>query len=237
MIQTGFAHQTTIFISTSFQFQCLRYGRRFCWKFVYRIQSSGMIIIDSDRQLRHHYKHIPYDETSLPGGELSDLYIDSHNRIWIASLKEGFSLLNPDTHNFTRFNQNNSHLKNNIIRCLVEIQPNKILIGSFSGLSLIDCNTFNIQTFDFDPQKNGSLGHYSIHNFLKDNTGGLWIGTWNGLNYYNPLRKQISTLTPKTFTGVLGKGQEDEDGKIWFTTEGAGLYVMTLPHKNKIYIC
>lgn len=186
-------------------------------------KSSGMIIIDSDRQLRHHYKHIPYDETSLPGGELSDLYIDSHNRIWIASLKEGFSLLNPDTHNFTRFNQNNSHLKNNIIRCLVEIQPNKILIGSFSGLSLIDCNTFNIQTFDFDPQKNGSLGHYSIHNFLKDNTGGLWIGTWNGLNYYNPLRKQISTLTPKTFTGVLGKGQEDEDGKIWFTTEGAGL--------------
>lgn len=116
-------------------------------------KSSGMIIIDSDRQLRHHYKHIPYDETSLPGGELSDLYIDSHNRIWIASLKEGFSLLNPDTHNFTRFNQNNSHLKNNIIRCLVEIQPNKILIGSFSGLSLIDCNTFNIQTFDFDPQK------------------------------------------------------------------------------------
>ncbi len=186
-------------------------------------KQSGVIVIDSGRQTQYHYRHDPDDKSSLPGGELSDLYIDSRNRVWIASLKDGFSLLDPDRHSFTRFDQNNSCLKSNVVRCLVEIQPDKILIGSFSGLSQINCNTSEIQSFDFDPQKIGSLGHYSIHNFLKDNTGGLWVGTWNGLNYYNPLRKQINTLIPETFTGILGKGQEDKDGNMWFATEGAGL--------------
>ena len=34
---------------------------------------------------------------------------------------------------------------------------------------------------------------------------------------------KLAHLTPKTFTGVLGKGQEDKEGNIWFVTEGAGL--------------
>lgn len=186
-------------------------------------RKSGLIVIDKNNRIQHHYNHDPNNPSSLIGGELSNLYLDSHNRLWISSLQEGLCFLDPERQSFTRFNTSNSNLGSNVIRCMTEYKPNTLLIGGFSGLALMDCNTFKISAYNFEPNKNGSLAHYSIHKFMTDNTDGLWIGTWNGLNYYNPLRKQISILKPKMFTGVIGMGLEDADHQMWFVTEGAGL--------------
>ena len=186
-------------------------------------RNSGILVVDAEKKIKHHYTHNPDDPASLISGTLSDLYIDSHDRVWVTSLHHGVCVLDPVTQTFKRLNHENAGLANNAIRCITEYAPDQFLIGSFSGLSQIDGQTYQIRNFDFNPEEAGSLGHYSIHCFLKDNTGGLWVGTWNGLNYYNPMQKQINTVTPQGFTGVIGRGEEDDNGNIWFVTEGAGL--------------
>lgn len=186
-------------------------------------RNSGILVVDAEKKIKHHYTHNPDDPTSLISGTLSDLYIDSHDRVWVTSLHHGVCVLDPVTQTFKRLDHENAGLANNAIRCITEYAPDQFLVGSFSGLSQIDGRTYQIRNFDFNPEDAGSLGHYSIHCFLKDNTRGLWVGTWNGLNYYNPMQKQINTVTPQGFTGVLGRGEEDDNGNIWFVTEGAGL--------------
>lgn len=84
--------------------------------------------------------------------------------------------------------------------------------------------TLEVTPYKFNPDDPGALSYYSVHSLLTDNTGALWVGTWRGLNYYSPVKKQFYQIAPKEFTGLLGMGQEDNEGNIWFATEGTGLF-------------
>ena len=43
-------------------------------------------------------------------------------------------------------------------------------------------------------------------------------------NYHSPFYRPVSYITPNEYAGIIGKGQQDKDGNMWFATEGAGLF-------------
>lgn len=185
---------------------------------------SGLIILDKNRKITHHFQHDPTHPDSFIQGQVTSLCLDSRDRLWIASDKAGVCLYDKKNQSFIHFTTGNSSLSSNVVRSLVKTTPGKIVAGTFAGLNEIDENTGHITPIPFDPDKPGCLSHYSIHSLLHDRTGALWAGTWKGLNYYNPLKKQVYLIAPKEFTGIFGMGKEDSDGNIWFATEGAGLF-------------
>lgn len=185
---------------------------------------SGLVVLDKNRKIIHHFQHDPANPHSFIQGQITSLLLDSEERLWIASDKVGICLYNRTDHSFIHFTSENSSLNSNVVRTLIETTPGKIVAGTFSGLNEIDANTLRITPLPFDPDKPGCLSHYSVHSLLYDATGSLWVGTWKGLNYYNPLKKQIYMIAPKEFTGIIGMGKQDTDGNIWFATEGAGLF-------------
>lgn len=185
---------------------------------------SGLVILDKNRRITHHFQHDPTDPHSFIQGQVTSLLLDSEERLWIASDKGGICLYDRIRHSFIHFTSENSPLNSNAVRALTETTPGKIIAGTFSGLNEIDGNTGRITPLPFDPDKPGCLSHYSVHSLLYDRAGALWVGTWKGLNYYNPLKKQIYLIAPKEFTGIIGMGKEDTEGNIWFATEGAGLF-------------
>ena len=130
-------------------------------------RNSGILVVDAEKKIKHHYTYNPDDPTSLISGTLSDLYIDSHDRVWVTSLHHGVCVLDPVTQTFKRLDHENAGLANNAIRCITEYAPDQFLVGSFSGLSQIDGRTYQIRNFDFNPEDAGSLGHYSHPLFLK----------------------------------------------------------------------
>ncbi|KKB50056.1 hypothetical protein HMPREF1212_03216 [Parabacteroides sp. HGS0025] len=185
---------------------------------------AGMAVLNKEREVVHYFQHDPDDPSSLVKGAIRRMFTDSSKRLWILSETSGICYLDKKNNKFVHLNTANSKLSSNVVRAIAEPVPGTLLLGTFSGLNKVDGQTLEVTPYKFNPDEPGALSYYSVHSLLKDNTGALWAGTWKGLNYYSPARKQFYQITPNEFTGLLGKGEEDDEGNIWFATEGAGLF-------------
>lgn len=186
--------------------------------------NKGMVVLNQQKKVAQHYRYNRKDPSSYIRGTVCGLFTDSKQRLWILSTSSGLCYLDKKQNKFVHLNTNNSDLSSNVVRAIAEPQPGTLLIGTFAGLNSLDMETLKISPHKFIPNEPGALGYYSIHSLLKDNTDALWVGTWKGLNYYSPARKQFYMITPNEFTGMLGMGKEDKDGNLWFATEGSGLF-------------
>ncbi len=177
-------------------------------------------------------------------GNISVLYFDRHDRLWVGTESSGCYRYDSLTDTFTPLNESNSRLGSNYIRALTDYDD-ALLIGTFAGIYRFDRKTGNVSLIRTDPTGSGTLSHFSVHSLFVDRDRTLWAGTYSaGVNYYNPSYKRVSFIRPADFTGILGMGREDAQGNLWFATEGAGLlrydphtgeqtlYPVKLPYKE-----
>lgn len=179
-------------------------------------QSSGLYIFSDNWRLK---QHIPFDKTittMLPG---------TNGDIWLGTDENGICLFNKEKQTFTWLHKDNTKLSNNSIRAFVPYGDSSILIGTFRGLNILDKNKFTITPANINISGKGGLSHYSIHSMLIDKDQTLWIGTYSaGINYHSPFYRPFSYITPNEYAGIIGKGEQDKNGDMWFATEGAGLF-------------
>ena len=82
----------------------------------------------------------------------------------------------------------------------------------------------------FSPEDPTTLGHNSIRSILKDNQGGMWIGTfYGGLNYYHPLAPSFGRLQHSAWRNSLSDNtvsciaEDPDNGNLWIGTNDGGL--------------
>ena len=137
---------------------------------------------------------------------------------------------------------------NNVIRSLIEYDDSTLLAGTSSGLCFIDRRHRRFVPCPMEPGKAGALSHCSVYDLFRDSDGTFWVGTYaGGVNYYSPYTREFAFIAPKEYTGVIGKGEEDRTGALWFATEGAGLlrldpntgtqavYPLTADYRTNLY--
>lgn len=186
-------------------------------------QTTGLAVLNKQKEVVRFFQHEPNNPFSLIDGAIRGLFTDSRQRLWILSETAGACYFDKENERFVHLNTGNSALSSNVVRAMTETDSATLLLGTFDGLNRVDMQTLEVTPCKFNPDEPGALSYYSIHSLLTDNTGALWAGTWKGLNYYSPARTQFYRITPREFTGLLGMGKEDNEGNIWFATEGAGL--------------
>jgi len=168
----------------------------------------------------------------LPDINISTLYEDSKQNIWIGTAENGVYKINRTglIDHFTHRQQSHWSLSSNIIRDFSEDNFGQIWIATFTGLDKLIPESGQIINFRNYGDKPTDLSHTSIYSLYKDKQGTLWIGTYyGGINYYNPEANIYTYYYPNPNNRnsvnfpIVGKMTEDKDGNLWICTEGGGL--------------
>jgi len=175
---------------------------------------DGMYCLDGKDVYRIDYHHELYRHTVL------DIYSDSTQNLWIATLRGGVIHYDQSSKTFTSISENEG-LSNNHVRCIIQDNNDNFWFGTSGGGI---CHYLGKQFTNYD-EKSGLAGNF-IYSVFRDSKGRLWVGN---------SQKGVSIMSPDSlvnyhggtgFENVKVKAiAEDNSGSIWLGTDGRGVYV------------
>ncbi|MGQ8335477.1 hybrid sensor histidine kinase/response regulator transcription factor [Sunxiuqinia sp. A32] len=177
---------------------------------------------------------------------ISDLMIDSKNRVWVGTFKHGPLILDLETESFKPIplkEQKTDVHPMYFVRDMYEDTDGRFWIGTEKGLFIYDLEAHEYEHYlqSFDHTVN-SLNDNAVYKIFKSRENIMWIGTYfGGLNIYNPNNAGFSTIKPGIKPNDL-KGKalsqiiKGPDNKLWLATEDAGIAIYDLNKKSFSHI-
>jgi ligand-binding sensor domain-containing protein/class 3 adenylate cyclase/predicted metal-dependent HD superfamily phosphohydrolase len=186
------------------------------------------------------------ENSLIPKGNLSNIFKDSKDRLWIGGNNEGIKLFsfNEGDLKYLRFlNLDFDNGYNTSTYSILEDNEGQFWIGGKSGLWLLDKNLNLKEHFVAGPDS-FSLSFNVVRCVYQDSKGNIWVGTdGGGLN--RVFKKNDGAYAFEIFSYNAANRQglnhnmvlsitEDKDGNIWCATYGGGLnkYV---PEEKRFY--
>lgn len=170
----------------------------------------------------------------IPNNNISVMFIDKHENLWLGTENQGFYKVNTDSKPFFSYYHNKSNSRiivKDIIRAIHEDKAGNIWIGTFyNGVHMFNRKNNKITIIRQDSSKlNNSLISNEIRSILCDTKGFVWIGTKQGLSKYNPKTKSFTNYAFRTPKAIPNNWVhaiiEDYKGTIWIGTfNGIGRY-------------
>jgi len=105
----------------------------------------------------------------------------------------------------------------------------ELWIASESGLFIYDLRNQTFQNLKKNYNNPYSLSDNAIYALVKDQEGGIWLGTYfGGVNYYpkpyTPFKRYFPRVGENSISGnAVREIEEDRYGNLWIGTEDAGL--------------
>lgn len=120
----------------------------------------------------------------LPRGWMRDLFVDSKNRLWIASNEDGLWRLDEPNGNDFRFIRYTTAegLTSNSTTAVTEDEYGRIYVGTWRGVDRITIETGQIEKFT---TADGLPKNYILTAY-RDRKNNLWFGTHQGLARFSP---------------------------------------------------
>lgn len=196
---------------------------------------NGLYICDGKQNFRSHY----FKNTtplSLTDNNISAIHEGPDGCLWVGSRQSGLNRIDTKTNTVTHFTTQNGGLGNNSVRT-VDTYNNKIVIGTYNGLSLIDPSDGSCTTYTNFDERKGGLSHFSVFSAFVDKANTLWIGTYaGGISYSNPLNSRFMFYdlqsSPDKLFGIFATMAYQPGHTLWIASEGRGLLSLDLDTEN-----
>ncbi|HEX5055430.1 MAG TPA: EAL domain-containing protein [Gammaproteobacteria bacterium] len=200
---------------------------------IWMTSENGLYVIDPRKKSYRHYRQEKDNPRSLSTDILTAIFIDSENRVWIGTDKQGVHIYRPETDDFVHIPASTT-------------EPGAFGAGAINDIyedadgSLWFCvNSFGVQRVSMHLEKFTTIGSGPgdrqlswdlLLDLLEDHNGNIWIATdGGGLNRYDPKSGRITKYfndpdNPKSLSSnsVLSL-EEDRNGRIWVGTWAGGL--------------
>ena len=159
-------------------------------------------------------------ETGLRGNVISRFCEDKHGRIWIASDDGGLMCYDPKEHRFVDYPHQDVLARQNAHALC--FSGDELWVGTYTnGVLVLNIETGSLRQY-MQTQDLHSLDNPSCYALYTDISGDVWVGTMEGLNFYNRLANHFERIG-KTDAMVIDI-DEDWEGRLWVSTEGGGLW-------------
>lgn len=102
------------------------------------------------------------------------------------------------------------------------IDDNKLYAATYGrGLEVFDLKNKTYKSYLDEPEESGTIPSSRVFSLFKASNGRIYVGTTNGLSYYNKENDNFTRLKPHSLVNSI---VEDFQNNIWFTTNEDGLY-------------
>jgi len=188
-----------------------------------------------------NYLPIPDDESSLPDHYVLSLYADPRGRLWVSTNGGGIAYYDNRLDRFVRIPVGAKAVSHVTVNGILGDGKNGLWLATRAGLNHYDPDTGKFQHFFSDPTQEHSLPSNFIRSLARDKTGGIWVGTSQGLVKQEAADFGSSRFKPIRLPMEANKVQRivslacSQDGKIWVGTFDAGAFYIDpkegIPHR------
>jgi len=190
---------------------------------------GGLNFFDASTQKFTHYLPQPGNKNAISGKHVIKLLNDRQKNLWIGYYGAGLDLMNPRTKNFTHYTVGSkpNQISGANVFAITEGKNGNIWVGMDGvGLNVIS-NSKVIKRYQYTSADTiHSLSNNDIEAIYRDREDNIWIGTYAGLNLYNPATDNFTHFKPYNSglsSNVIISIFEDAKGNIWVGTLGGGL--------------
>jgi two-component sensor histidine kinase len=189
--------------------------------------TGGLLQFDpGTKKVTRSYYHEPGKKNTLAGERLWKVHEDKSGKVWVATIRQGISILHPSTasiHSFFGAPNEKATLFNKTTTDFWEDSKGNTWFGSDNMLYCYHSTADTFQTIPFMvPQKGSSPLTGKPNPFYEDGNGNIWLSTNDGIISFNPEKKVFKPiLTGVQFFNPAGEITMDSGGNFWFgTTNG-----------------
>ncbi|OIP48667.1 MAG: hypothetical protein AUK46_00810 [Flavobacteriaceae bacterium CG2_30_31_66] len=196
-------------------------------------EKNGFVWISTQYGLNrydgHSIKAYTKQNSNIVSNDISGLYLDSKNRIWLTTYGSGLNLYDRINDTFISFkttkNDKNSILSDRI-NTLIEDRNGNLLIGTEKGLSILNFEEKKFYNYPFDEHK-----ITNVVSIYEDSNGRIWIGTFSsGVFLFDNQTKKFKNIPQENqqILSAINAISELNSDKIILGTSGKGLLTIDL---------
>lgn len=173
---------------------------------------GGLNRFDPKTKMFTYYMNSPNISEDVPCRHLTCQYHDRYGNVWIGTDHSGLFCINPETKEwkqYTHINGDSKSLSHETVTGIVEDTNGDMWITTQGGgISILERKK---QEFRHIVAGKGdwNLLTNSVTCAYRDRSGSMWVGTWNGIHFYNSLMMKFNTYNIKDWD------EESKDGYIF----------------------
>lgn len=190
------------------------------------VASRGVFKYNITTKEVRQFFHDPANSQSLSNINASKLFIDSQDRLWVATSGGGVNLYNPDGMAFFRFTSRNTNLKNDYVSNITESPLGYLYLTTTRGLSYI--NPANNEVVNFASKDGITLNSLFNGGIAAKPDGEIYVAGMNGMvTFYE--QDILESLKPVNlyFSNLWVNNRE-------VIPENSGLLTETLPFTRHV---
>ena len=153
-----------------------------------------------------YYVHDPSNSSSISRNAVNAMYAEPDGTLWVGTVEGGLNRMTRDG-SFTHYTTANAGLSHNSVSALTADDNGTLWIGTWAGgVCYMDLKSPGaIHRLAVDPKHQNVLTFTGALAYDKLN-GGLWIGTNDGIFFYNYRTKRLEEAFKgcRTLTGCVG---------------------------------
>jgi signal transduction histidine kinase/ligand-binding sensor domain-containing protein/DNA-binding response OmpR family regulator len=196
--------------------------------------------VDVYNTITKNFKHITKSDTRFYSGltndNITNVFIDKKQNIWLSSWNEGLFFLKKGSSNLINYNTKNTNLTSDNIMSVAEDSRGVIWIGTFAkGLHYYNPSDGQFHHCNSKPFYANGLMNLDIRKVMVDSDDAVWVGSTTGL--YKVTTNDFVSFSVKSFrhkmseklknhksTHTINTLYEAKSKEIWIGTDGAGLF-------------
>ena len=188
--------------------------------------SGGLNRFDPETGRFERFQHDQFTTTSLNSNNITTLFQDRSNALFIGTWGGGLEKLDYTAPVFSSYL---APVHDRMAWSVTEDRSGRLWIASRDGIHWFDRNREQWHSFVHDPTDPTSLSQGVIRGIYEDREGVMWIATGNGLDRFD---EELGVFThfrhdpkdPNSISGnVLQRMYEDSVGQFWIATRDGGL--------------